>query len=160
MPDALKAISPIDGRYRNKVELLEQFYSEFALIQYRVRIEIEYLIFLAEFIPQLAPFTPEEQALLRKLYVEFSLKDAEEIKTIEQTTNHDVKAVEYFIKKHIEGKIKPEVLEFVHFGLTSQDINNTATPLMIKEAHYQVLLPAIQNIIQQLKGLENEYKFF
>jgi adenylosuccinate lyase len=158
MPDALKAISPIDGRYRNKVELLDRYFSEYALIQYRVRIEVEYLIVLAEFIPQLKPFTAQEQHLLRQLYLDFSMQDAEEIKTIEQTTNHDVKAVEYFIKKQIEGKIQPEVLEFVHFGLTSQDINNTATPLMIKEAHIQVWLPEIYNIIQHFKGLENEYK--
>jgi adenylosuccinate lyase len=158
MPDALKAISPIDGRYRNKVEVLENYFSEYALIQYRVRIEIEYLILLAEFIPQLTPFSSKEKSLLRQLYLEFSLQNAEEIKTIERTTNHDVKAVEYFIKKHIQTFVKPSVLEFVHFGLTSQDINNTATPLMIKEAHLAVFLPEMTQIIEQLKGLENEYQ--
>ena len=158
MPSSLTAISPIDGRYRNKVDRFGQYFSEFALIKYRVRVEVEYLILLAETIPQLKAFDKETQALLRKLYIEFTEKDAQEIKDIEKTTNHDVKAVEYFIKAHIKDNVTSKVLEFVHFGLTSQDINNTATPLLIKEAHFDVLLPAIQAVLKQLNERATEYK--
>ncbi|MCB0502974.1 MAG: adenylosuccinate lyase, partial [Bacteroidetes bacterium] len=158
MPSTLTAISPIDGRYRNKVETLGDYFSEYALIKYRVKVEIEYLILLATQIPQIEAFDKESQILLRQLYLQFSEEDAAEIKEIEKTTNHDVKAVEYFIKSKIKTFVPASALEFVHFGLTSQDINNTATPLQLKEAHFDVFLPEINALMEQLKVLETEYK--
>lgn len=158
MPSTLTAVSPIDGRYRNKIETLGDYFSEYALIKYRVKVEIEYLILLATQIPQIEVFDKQSQILLRQLYLQFSEEDAAEIKEIEKTTNHDVKAVEYFIKSKINSIVPASALEFVHFGLTSQDINNTATPLQLKDAHFDVFLPEINALMEQLKALETEYK--
>ena len=134
MENQLLAISPIDGRYRKTTEKLKDYFSEFALIQYRVRIEVEYFIALCELpLPQLKGFDRSKYIELRDLYLDFSLKDAKKIKEIEKITNHDVKAVEYFIKEQLDDLGLEKYREFVHFGLTSQDINNTAIPLSIKD---------------------------
>lgn len=156
----LSAISPIDGRYRNKCQDLAPYFSEHALIQYRVRVEVEYLISLYEFIPQAfkTPIGAAEQEKLRGLYVHFTEQDAQQIKDIERTTNHDVKAVEYFIKSQLTEWGWDSIKEWVHFGLTSQDINNTAVPLMIKEAHEQILIPQIEQIIEKLSQLSSDWK--
>ena len=131
----LTAISPIDGRYRSQVAVLAPYFSELGLIRYRVRIEIEYFIALCEWqIPQLAGVDPAQFPALRALYETFTEADALRIKEIEKTTNHDVKAVEYFIKEKLKGSPVEPYLEFIHFGLTSQDINNTAIPLLLREA--------------------------
>ena len=149
---SLTAISPIDGRYRSKTEALGAYFSEFALIKYRVRIEIEYLLALMNrgILPSKNSPSQEE---LQNIYLQFSMEDAEVIKTLEKTTNHDVKAVEYFIKGRLKDLGGGEALEFVHFGLTSQDINNTAIPLSIKEALQQVLFPAFEALLLQLNDL-------
>lgn len=132
---SLNAISPIDGRYRNKVNELAPFFSEEALIKYRVQVEIEYFIALCEQpLPQLKTFNTGLFEDLRAIYKNFTTIDASAIKEIEKVTNHDVKAVEYFIKEKFDGLGISEYKEFIHFGLTSQDINNTAVPLSIKEA--------------------------
>lgn len=155
----LTAIAPIDGRYRNSTESLTAYFSEFALIKYRVQVEIEYFIALCEIpLPQLSTFDASKFPLLQKIYKEFSLEDAQKIKDIEKITNHDVKAVEYFIKEHFDILGLQEFKEFIHFGLTSQDINNTAVPQSIKEAIAQVLLPKIQEITQKLTELSDEWK--
>ena len=132
----LTAISPVDGRYRNKAENLAAYFSEYALIKYRVQVEIEYFITLAEYLPQLNNLaTVENKEALRKIYKEFSLEDATRIKEIESVTNHDVKAVEYFIKEKFDLLALQDYKEFIHFGLTSQDINNTSVPLSIRPAY-------------------------
>lgn len=153
----LTAVSPIDGRYAGKTAPLREYFSEYALIKNRVRVEIEYFIVLSGFgIKQLEGVPcPEE---LRKIYVNFSLEDAEKIKTIEKTTNHDVKAVEYFIKERFREMGLERYCEFVHFGLTSQDINNTATPLSLKEALEQVVYPKMDAIIKDLDMKAEEWK--
>ena len=115
MADPLSAISPIDGRYKSKVSELDAYFSEFALIKYRIKVEIEYLILLAEHIPQIDAFSDVDKSKLRSLYEEFSIGDAKRVKSIEKVTNHDVKAVEYFIKENIDALVDPAVLEFVHF---------------------------------------------
>jgi len=158
MPTELKSISPVDGRYRGKVAILEEYFSEFALIKYRIRIEIEYLIHLSDTIPQIEAFSEETRGELRKLYLNFNEVDAQAVKDIEKVTNHDVKAVEYLIKDRIANLIPDSALEFVHFGLTSQDINNTATPLSLKEAHESVFLPELESIIGKLKEIEANCK--
>ena len=156
---ALNAISPIDGRYRNKTKSLASYFSEEALIQYRVRVEIEYFIALCELpIPQLADFNPSLFEDLRSIYNHFTEEDAKEVKEIEKTTNHDVKAVEYFIKKEFDRLEITDYKEFIHFGLTSQDINNTSIPLSVKEAVAQVYLPQLDEVIAQLNILAEEYK--
>ena len=156
---ALNAISPIDGRYRSKTKSLASYFSEEALIQYRVRVEIEYFIALCELpIPQLADFNPSLFEDLRSIYQHFTEEDAKEVKEIEKTTNHDVKAVEYFIKKEFDRLEITNYKEFIHFGLTSQDINNTSIPLSVKEAVAQVYLPQLDKVIAQLNTLANEYK--
>jgi adenylosuccinate lyase len=156
---ALNAISPIDGRYRSKTKSLSSYFSEEALIQYRVRVEIEYFIALCELpIPQLADFNPSLFEDLRSIYNHFTDEDAKEVKEIEKTTNHDVKAVEYFIKKEFDRLEISDYKEFIHFGLTSQDINNTSIPLSIKEAVAQVYLPQLDEVIAQLHSLSEEYK--
>lgn len=148
----LTAISPVDGRYRNKAENLAAYFSEYALIKYRVQVEIEYFITLAEFLPQLNSLaTVENKEALRKIYREFTLEDATRIKEIESVTNHDVKAVEYFIKEKFDQLNLQEFKEFIHFGLTSQDINNTSVPLSIKDAMQEVYYPGIQEVIDMLK---------
>jgi adenylosuccinate lyase len=157
---ALTAISPIDGRYRKQTETLAACYSEFALIQYRILVEIEYFIALGELpIPQLkGKLSAGLKKDLREIYINFSAEDALRIKEIEKTTNHDVKAVEYFIKEKIEPMGLSGVSEFIHFGLTSQDINNTSIPLTIKAANEQVMLPQIQAIIDRLSKLAKDWK--
>ena len=148
----LTAISPVDGRYRNKAENLAAYFSEYALIKYRVQVEIEYFITLSEFLPQLrALATGENKEALRKIYREFSVEDATRIKEIESVTNHDVKAVEYFIKEKFDLLSLQEYKEFIHFGLTSQDINNTSVPLSIKDALNEVYFPGLQEVIDMLK---------
>lgn len=147
----LTAISPIDGRYRSKAEPLADYFSEFALIRYRVRVEVEYFIALCEKpLPQLAAVPTSVFEALRKLYTQFSVEDAAAVKKIEAVTNHDVKAVEYFIKEAFDQLGLSEYKEFIHFGLTSQDINNTAVPLSIKEAIDEVVLPALTELQQTL----------
>jgi adenylosuccinate lyase len=138
----LNAISPIDGRYRGKIEELANYFSEEALIKYRVKVEIEYFIALCEIpLPQLISFDNSLFDELRKIYIDFTAEDAQKIKDIENITNHDVKAVEYFIKEKFDTLGLQAHKEFIHFGLTSQDINNTAIPLSIKEAMNDVYGP-------------------
>ena len=154
----LTAISPVDGRYRNKAENLAAYFSEYALIKYRVRVEIEYFITLSEFLPQLrALATGENKEALRKIYREFSVEDATRIKEIESVTNHDVKAVEYFIKEKFDLLSLQEYKEFIHFGLTSQDINNTSVPLSIKDALNEVYFPGLQEVIDMLKKYAEDW---
>ena len=154
----LTAISPVDGRYRNKAENLAAYFSEYALITYRVQVEIEYFITLSEFLPQLrALATGENKEALRKIYREFSVEDATRIKEIESVTNHDVKAVEYFIKEKFDLLSLQEYKEFIHFGLTSQDINNTSVPLSIKDALNEVYFPGLQEVIDMLKKYAEDW---
>jgi adenylosuccinate lyase len=156
---SLQAISPIDGRYRSKVESLAQFFSEASLIKYRVLVEVEYFIALSESgISQLQPLSDSIQTQLRNLYKDFSLEDAQAIKDIEKTTNHDVKAVEYFLKSKFDDLDLASHKEFIHFGLTSQDINNTAIPLSIKEAVEQVYYPELEALIVQLDALATDWE--
>ena len=136
--NTLLSISPIDGRYRTKVAKLEHYFSEFALIKYRVRVEIEYFIELSKVIPEIGVLSDNQIHELRKLYENFTIEHAFRIKEIEKITNHDVKAVEYFIKENISDERILGKSEFIHFGLTSQDINNTAIPLLLKEAFEDV----------------------
>ena len=157
--DVLTAISPIDGRYRSKTQPLAPYFSEFALIKYRVRVEIEYFITLVELpLPQLATFPHEKLDTLRDIYRLFDEEAATRVKTIEQTTNHDVKAVEYYIKEQFDaiGGLEP-YKEFIHFGLTSQDINNTSVPLSLKEAVEDVYIPTLQRLIDDLKAKAAEW---
>ncbi len=155
----LTAISPIDGRYGKTTEQLSDYFSEYALIKYRVRVEVEYFIALCEFpLPQLKNTDKTIVQSLRKIYSDFSIDDAQRIKDIEATTNHDVKAVEYFLKEKMEQLGLKEQLEFIHFGLTSQDINNTAVPLSLKECMQTVLLPEFKTVVQKLKSLAEEWK--
>ena len=154
----LTAISPVDGRYRNKAENLAAYFSEYALIKYRVQVEIEYFITLSEFLPQLRALTTgENKEALRKIYREFSVEDATRIKEIESVTNHDVKAVEYFIKEKFDLLSLQEYKEFIHFGLTSQDINNTSVPLSIKDALNEVYFPGLQEVIDMLKKYAEDW---
>ena len=154
----LNAISPIDGRYRNKVAVLANYFSEESLIKYRIKVEIEYFIALCEIpLPQLADFNKDLFAELRKIYVDFSTADAQKIKDIEKVTNHDVKAVEYFIKEKFDLLGLDKHKEFIHFGLTSQDINNTAIPLSIKEAIEITYLPSLLELIGKLDELSTEW---
>ena len=155
----LKAISPIDGRYADKTTSLVPFFSEMALIRYRVQVEVEYFIALCELpLPQLAAFPKEKYTDLRKLYQNFTEEEALKVKEIEQTTNHDVKAVEYFIKEAFDYLQLQPYKEFIHFGLTSQDINNTAIPRSIKEAVQQVYLPALEQLLGKLRSLVVQWK--
>ena len=159
--DVLTAISPIDGRYRNKTQELAGYFSEYALIRYRVRVEIEYFITLCELpLPQLEHFDHKLFESLRDIYRQFTEQDAARVKEIEQTTNHDVKAVEYFIKEKIDALkgFPVEAKEFIHFGLTSQDINNTSVPLSIKEALEQVYYPLVEELIEQLNDYAEQWK--
>lgn len=159
MLNALNAISPIDGRYRSKTKSLATYFSEEALFKYRVQIEVEYFIALCEYgIPELKDFNQSLFEDLRSLYTHFNQDDATAIKEIEKTTNHDVKAVEYFIKKEFDALEIQEYKEFIHFGLTSQDINNTAIPLSIKEALHKVYLPELEALQETLVVLVEAYK--
>jgi len=154
----LNAISPIDGRYRNKVAKLADYYSEESLIKYRVKVEIEYFIALCEIpLPQLNDFNTDLFSELRKIYEDFSTADAQKIKEIEKVTNHDVKAVEYFIKEEFDKLGIQDFKEFIHFGLTSQDINNTAIPLSIKDSVKDVYIPLYQELIKKIKELSIEW---
>lgn len=158
MPTVLQAISPIDGRYRSKVENLSNYFSEFALIRYRVLVEIEYFIALSESgITQLTPFPTETLEALKNIYRSFTEEHAQQIKDIEKITNHDVKAVEYFIKEQFDKIGLGTHKEFIHFGLTSQDINNTAIPLSIKDAVKDVYLPALEELKTKLEALSKEW---
>jgi adenylosuccinate lyase len=151
---ALTSISPVDGRYARNTEALVEYFSEFALFKYRVRVEVEYLILLSnQGLKNIHPLKDAEQVKLRGLYENFTMLDAERIKTIERTTNHDVKAVEYFIKEQLDGIGRKDLLEFVHFGLTSQDINNTAIPLSIKESQCAVMLVSLEENLATLRKL-------
>ena len=157
--NSLTAISPVDGRYRKQTADLATYFSEFGLIRYRVLVEVEYFIALCEIpLPQLAGFPQDQFGFLRKIYTDFSEADAQEIKTLESTTNHDVKAVEYFLKKRFEDQGWNQFAEFIHFGLTSQDINNTAIPLSLKEATHKILQPAFENIEKTLSELAETWK--
>lgn len=154
----LSALSPIDGRYRNKSVRLAPFFSEEALIKYRVRVEIEYFISLCKIpLPQLQTFDTSKFEDIRKIYENFDTQDAQTIKEIEKTTNHDVKAVEYFIKAAFDKLGLELYKEFIHFGLTSQDINNTAIPLSIKEAMNDVYVPQYMDVVEKLKELASEW---
>lgn len=156
----LTAISPVDGRYRRQTEALAPYFSEFALIRYRVLMEVEYFIALAELpLPQLkGKLNASLKKDLRDIYLQFGPGDAMRVKEIEQTTNHDVKAVEYFIKEKITPMGLEDVSEFIHFGLTSQDINNTSVPLSVLHANADVMLPALEEIITLLKGRAASWK--
>lgn len=156
---ALQAISPIDGRYHRKTQPLVRYFSEEALIRYRILVEIEYFIGLCELpLPQLESFDATKKEDLRAIYQNFSTEDAQKVKQIESITNHDVKAVEYFIKEKMDALGLEAFKEFIHFGLTSQDINNTAVPLSIKECVEEVYLPSLNQLISQLSDLVNQWK--
>lgn len=151
---SLTAISPIDGRYRGKVEILENYYSEYALIRYRVKVEIEYFIALCKLpLPQLAGVDHALFGELRDIYAKFSVDDAQRVKDIESVTNHDVKAVEYFIKEQFDRLGLAQYKEFIHFGLTSQDINNTSVPMLIRDSLHEAYLP----LLYEMVGLLNQY---
>lgn len=157
--NALTAISPVDGRYRRHTAQMAEYFSEFGLIKYRVHVEIEYFIALCQHpLEQLKTVDPSVFGKLRQLVVEFSEADAEEIKAIEKTTNHDVKAVEYFIKSKFDHLGLQAFKEFIHFGLTSQDINNTAIPLQLKHAVINELIPQLNVITQQLMDMAEAWK--
>ena len=156
---SLNAITPIDGRYSEKTESLKQYFSEAALIKYRLLVEVEYFIALCNLpLPQLKEFPAKKHQLLRKLNTDFNNEDAKKIKDIEGITNHDVKAVEYFIKEEFDKLGLEDFKEFIHFGLTSQDINNTAIPLSIKEAMERNYLPHLKKILKSLEKKAKEWK--
>jgi len=154
----LMAISPVDGRYRSKVQNLESYFSEYALIKYRLHVEVEYFIALVGTgIEQLSDFPAEKFDDLRQVYLTFSPEEAEKVKEIESVTNHDVKAVEYYLKERFDALGLDQYAEFIHFGLTSQDINNTAVPLSLRHALDQVFYPAIDEVIAQIEGLADDW---
>ena len=157
----LTAISPIDGRYRGKTERLANYFSEFALIRYRVWVEVEYFIAMSEAgLPALSDIGPIYHERLRSIYRQFSLESGARIKEIERTTNHDVKAVEYFLKEQLD-QISPEMTsakEFIHFGLTSQDINNTATPMLIRDAIQEMMVPGYEALLAQIEDLAQQWE--
>ncbi len=154
----LTKISPIDGRYANKTQALSEFFSEYALIKYRIWVELQYFVALIKLpLPQLESFPQEKLTDLERIANQFDVAEAEKVKAIERTTNHDVKAVEYYIKEQLDQLGLSNYKEFIHFGLTSQDINNTAFPLMIKHAIHAVYLPELALIIEKLQGLAEEW---
>lgn len=154
----LTAVSPVDGRYRGKCEALDQYFSEYALIRYRVRVEVEYFIALCEIpLPQLSSVPASAFEPLRAIYRDFSLDDAQRIKEIESVTNHDVKAVEYFLKERFDAMGLEAYKEFIHFGLTSQDINNTSVPMSVREALNDVYIPAIEEMTTTLAAMADEW---
>lgn len=156
---SLTAVSPVDGRYAGKTEILREYFSEFALIRYRIRVEIEYFIALCEIpLPQLADFDRSLFGKLRDIYRTITPEEAMRVKEIEKVTNHDVKAIEYYIKEHFKTLGISKWGEFVHFGLTSQDINNTSVPLSFKEAMEDVCLPALQEITDTISRMSEEWK--
>ena len=155
---SLLAVSPVDGRYASKSEPLRAYFSEFALIRYRIRVEIEYCIALCEIpLPQLADVDHEKFSMMRDIYLNLTPEQAMEVKEIEKTTNHDVKAVEYFIKRHFHEMGLDKWSEFVHFGLTSQDINNTSQPLMLKEAMEHVYMPALHEVLSLISEMAEKW---
>lgn len=154
----LTAISPVDGRYRGQVVELADYFSEFALIRYRLKVEVEYFIALCELpLPQLTDVNKEVYPLLRDIYNSFTDTDAQKVKEIEKVTNHDVKAVEYFLKEKMEALGLSKQLEFIHFGLTSQDVNNTATPLTLRDAIGEVYYPLLDELVEKLDQLSREW---
>lgn len=156
---SLTAISPIDGRYRDKVDVLGEYFSEYALVRYRVLVEVEYFIALCEVpLPQLKDFDQNVFEDLRNIYLDFTVEDAQKVKEIESVTNHDVKAVEYFIKEKFDGLNLQKHKEFIHFGLTSQDINNTATPYSLRDAVHDVYYPLLNDLIAKLESLSEDWK--
>ena len=157
--NSLTAISPVDGRYRSKSAGLDEYFSEFALIRYRVKVEVEYFIALCELpLPQLADFDQKYFPTLRSFYENFTVENAQEIKDIEKVTNHDVKAVEYFLKRRFDELDLKRFKEFIHFGLTSQDINNVAVPLTLRDANANIYLPAMQELRDKLLAMAEEWK--
>ncbi|MCD7970335.1 MAG: adenylosuccinate lyase [Alistipes sp.] len=157
--DSITAISPVDGRYRAASSPLEQYFSEYALIRYRILVEIEYFIALCEIpLPQLAGVDKSKYGDLRGIYRDFTPEEAGRVKDIERTTNHDVKAVEYFIKEKMDGLGLQDVKEFVHFGLTSQDINNTATPYSLRDASHEVYYPLLGELLARLERMAEDWK--
>lgn len=156
--NSLTAISPLDGRYSNTTRPLAPYFSEYGLIQYRVRVEVEYFIALTYAVPELAGFSKDLEGKLRNIYKSFNEADANQIKEIEKTTNHDVKAVEYFLKKKFDALGLSQHKEFIHFGLTSQDINNTAIPLSLKEFMEVEFLPALEKLVNGLTTLSVQWK--
>ena len=155
--DELLSISPIDGRYRNKVTDLADYFSEFAFIRYRIKVEIEYFIELSIMIREIGKLSDNQQDELRKLYLNFTVENAKRVKEIEKTTNHDVKAVEYYIKENIKDPGIQKKIEFIHFGLTSQDINNTAIPLSLKDAFGAIYQFEFKSVMELLQEKVNEY---
>jgi adenylosuccinate lyase len=156
---ALTAISPVDGRYRKTTNKLAGYFSEYALIKYRVRIEVEYFIALCNLpLPQLKGVNKATFEKLRKLYTEFTVGEAEEIKDLESVTNHDVKAVEYYLKGRFDDLGLAKYKEFIHFGLTSQDINNTAVPLALRECMEEVIFPQLEELLEKIEGLASDWK--
>ncbi len=154
----LTAVSPIDGRYHSKTESLAPYFSEYALIRYRVNVEVEYFIALCEIpLPQLEGVVPEMKEKLRDIYRNFSVDDAQRIKDIESVTNHDVKAVEYFLKEQFDALGLEQYKEFIHFGLTSQDINNTSVPMAVRDATERVFIPMLENVIAWLNEHATEW---
>lgn len=157
--ESLNALSPVDGRYKAKTEILRDYFSEFALIKYRIEVEVEYFIALCEIpLDELKDFFRPNFEKLREIYNNFSIEDAQRVKEIEKTTNHDVKAVEYFLKEKFDSLQLNQYKEFIHFGLTSQDINNTAVPLSVKDCMNEVYSPSLLNIIKLLDDLTDEWK--
>ncbi|MDG5800385.1 adenylosuccinate lyase [Marinilabiliaceae bacterium ANBcel2] len=155
----LTAISPVDGRYRTKVDGLALYFSEYALIRYRVMVEVEYFIALCEIpLNRLADFDKNKFSQLKEIYKNFQLEDAERIKSIESVTNHDVKAVEYFLKEKFDELKLEKYKEFIHFGLTSQDVNNTAVPASLRDAVHDIYYPLLDELISQLKGMAEEWR--
>ena len=154
----LTAISPIDGRYFRSVETLSQYFSEYGLIRYRIQIEIEYFIALSATIPEMTDFPVHKLNELRRIYKDFSEADAEEIKKIEAETNHDVKAVEYFIKKRFDDPLLEPFREYIHFGLTSQDINNTAIPLLVRDFMQREYQPHLTSLISRISQMSKEWQ--
>ena len=155
----LTAISPIDGRYRKKVEKLDEYFSEFGLIRARVMVEVEYFIALCELpLPQLKDFDHSNFEALRNIVSDFQVADAQEIKDIEKTTNHDVKAVEYFLKKRFDTMGLERFKEFIHFGLTSQDINNSAVPYTMMQANNKLLLPELEQLVEKLNAMAGQWR--
>lgn len=157
--DSLTAISPVDGRYRSKCEKLDQYFSEYALIRYRVKVEVEYFIALCRIpLPQLEGVSTQALENLRAVYSDFSLEDARRVKEIESVTNHDVKAVEYFLKEKFDTMGLEAFKEFIHFGLTSQDINNTSVPMSVKDALHDVYMPLLRELLETLESYAREWK--
>jgi adenylosuccinate lyase len=159
MTNFLEALSPIDGRYVKQTQALRDYFSEFALFRYRIHVEVEYLISLSYLsLPKFQPLEPQQIVQLRSLYTDFTIEHAQEIKQIELRTNHDIKAVEYFIKDKLEGFGLSDVKEWVHFGLTSQDINNTAIPLSMKESADTIIFPNLETLSHAIMNLAMEWK--